>query len=333
MINKIIFYNHFQHGDLALSRGIVNWIVQAFNSMMFNYPIDYKIPQHLQLATEIVFGEQDIYLIKKFNFYYLMSRNPNSVFFDHRIKNANSPSEAGLNAGASVDLSNKGELYINTSIGSSPTYMNRIDGEGNPISKPIDFILDFSFLHCIEIIDRIKQITQIELPYPNKKIDILPRSNNNPPQKSKVDQLIYKLKNFSKKILICNGTVMSNQTPNFCIRSLIMSFVRDNPQIAFIYTSKRNDLMDNEFIIDEYCDVPNLNEIDYFSTFCDAIITRRSGPGEMIQTYENFFDSSKTIISLYNWKDGAFYFSEGSAKLKWTNNYTSDSIISLLADI
>lgn len=291
----IIFYNHHQHGDLALSRGIVNWIINKYISK---------------------YGNNEFYFSINTNNIY----NLTSIYFNKHIKNINH----------NINLLDHNYIFINTWIGSSPSFMNRTDAPRNGFNNPIDYNTKHILNHCLEIINELHNKYGISLISPSEESDMLPKANKNPLNKNYLDIFLDKIKHFNKKILICNGPVKSLQCPNFSISQNIKKLVLSMPNIAFIYTDNTPNMEKNEFCINDYSPIPNLNEIDYFSTFCDIIVTRRSGPGEIIQTYDNFFDYKKTIISFTSYKEADFVFKNGKCKLDWTNNFSPSSVSTII---
>jgi hypothetical protein len=118
----------------------------------------------------------------------------------------------------------------------------------------------------------------------------------------------------TKKVLLCNGAPMSNQSFQSSLEEEVKEFATKYSDIDFICTKKFNCKESNVFFTDdiiadkdEYayktpwndrslnnCD---LNEISYLSTKCDMIIGKNSGPFVFCETYQNLMDSSKKIIS------------------------------------
>lgn len=289
---KLVFYNHHQNGDLALSRGIVNWIINNCSEK-----IDFYFSINLDRIK-----------------YY------DAVYFNEKV----------TTVGERDNAFDEKCVYLNLWIGSSPSFRNRSNSIKNEWGDPVDYTSDNILKHCIELIDTLKNNKNIDIPYPKTEEDILPRANFKPKQKKNVDDFLEKIKDFDKKVLICNGDVHSLQCPNFYFTNVIKGLVKDFPNIAFIYTNKDRDLDKNEFCINDYCEIPNLNEIDYLSTQCDVLVTRRSGPGEIIQTYENFFDPTKTFISFTTYKEASFVFKNGKATLDWTNDFSDTSIVNII---
>ena len=138
-----------------------------------------------------------------------------------------------------------------------------------------------------------------------------------------VDYSFYKIDNVNsfvqnskrKRILICNGKPMSNQSFESDMSSVISKAATAYPEIDFICTKKistkaLNILFTDDIISDQEIFVgPNpfwndrasntcdLNEISYLSTHCDAIIGKNSGPFVFCETKQNLKDTSKIIVS------------------------------------
>lgn len=120
--------------------------------------------------------------------------------------------------------------------------------------------------------------------------------------------------NKSKKVLICNGFPMSNQSFNSDLSAPINLMAFNHKDISFICTRKFNTNYSNIFFTDDiiqdndvyHFNAPwhdrevntcDLNEISYLSTKCDLIIGKNSGPFVFCETYDNLMDRTKRIIS------------------------------------
>lgn len=134
---------------------------------------------------------------------------------------------------------------------------------------------------------------------------------------SKVDEYIKS--SSKKKILICNGKPMSNQSFDSDMSDLVNELAAKNDEIDFICTKKfitklPNVLFTDDIIQDNeqflngvntyWVDLPknvcDLNEISYLSTFCNAIIGKNSGPFTFCGTYDNLKDPNKLFVSFCN---------------------------------
>lgn len=122
--------------------------------------------------------------------------------------------------------------------------------------------------------------------------------------------------NDRKKILICNGKPMSNQSFDSDMSGVIHKFAYQHKDIDFICTKKietgllnilsTDDIIRdteqyltsvNPYWVDRPINTCDLNEISYLSTKCDAIIGKNSGPFVFCETGSNLKDSSKVIVS------------------------------------
>lgn len=122
--------------------------------------------------------------------------------------------------------------------------------------------------------------------------------------------------NDRKRILICNGKPMSNQSFESDMSDVVHKFAKQRPDIDFICTKKFNTkelnvlftddiIQDNEqfftgvipFWFDKPTNTCDLNEISYLSRKCDAIIGKNSGPFVFCETAVNLKDPTKTIVS------------------------------------
>jgi hypothetical protein len=130
----------------------------------------------------------------------------------------------------------------------------------------------------------------------------------------KVDEFV--TNNDRKKILICNGKPMSNQSFESDMSEVIEMFAKQNDDVDFICTKKIKANAFNIFCSDDiiqdteqfftgvnpyWFDRPqntcDLNEISYLSTKCDAIVGKNSGPFVFCETGSNLKDESKIIVS------------------------------------
>lgn len=128
----------------------------------------------------------------------------------------------------------------------------------------------------------------------------------------------YLSKSNRKKVLICNGKPMSNQSFESDMQEIICSMAAKYENIDFICTKKIEQRYQNIHFTDDvikdndqfrgvnpfWNDRPqntcDLNEISYLSTKCDVIIGKNSGPFVFCETKENFKDPKKIMVSFSN---------------------------------
>jgi hypothetical protein len=138
--------------------------------------------------------------------------------------------------------------------------------------------------------------------------------------------------NNNKKVLVCNGSVLSGQCPNFDLGNIIIELSKLYNNVDFILTNKINYTSNNIFFTDDIikCEYSDLNEISYLSTMCDIIIGRASGPHAFTHIKDNYCDNNKTFLSLTDKiLEGNWYNIDVCNQL-WTNDYNKDNIINII---
>jgi hypothetical protein len=168
-------------------------------------------------------------------------------------------------------------IYLNTWIGADGTAMG-------VNFKAIHFIFTKYFNFLIEKGYKCNK---------NNLEQLMPKINfdSNNISKNEINAWFNNRK-LNKKILICNNYVQSGQSINFHMNSLIEKLAEQFPDIEFYLTNQDLPIIENYqniFYIDKIINKPpfNLNEVSYFSTFCDAIIGRGSGPFSFCEIEEN----------------------------------------------
>lgn len=264
MYNRIVFFNHFHRGDLFTHKEFVRQIKKELSSVKLEY-WHYNHPKvNMDLKIPLT-GVPNI--------------PQNQIFF-----------------------SDKNTLYVNTWIGVHSDIFNDCGGV-NLQSLTRSWKIIFDVLN--REFGTNLSIGEIESYLP------------------KIDYSVFNLHTVEsflsnhehrKKVLICNGFPMSNQSFASSLESEIREFAEKYPNIDFICTKKFSTETSNVYFTDdiigdteEYAqrtpwnDRPvnncDLNEISYLSTKCDLIIGKNSGPFVFCETYDNFMDSSKKIIS------------------------------------
>jgi len=318
-ISKIVFFNGHQHGDLANNRGVVNYITPYLKELDL-FCVHMKNPDSIYFNDNVKIHNPSTYPDSK-----LLSTHIGHIKF------------CGFQSTVANDT-----LFINLWIGLSPSFKDNRKDTGIGITRQ-------SLMNqTIEIINIIKQHTNIEIPYPTDAKQTMPSSIKHPTKNHKeIEHFTQKvLPNYRKKILISNGHVESCQCPPFNIGDLLIQggIVQKYRDVLFILTAESQQTSSNNIVlINNIVPIPNLNEIDYISRYCDVLITRASGPGCMFSTQENFYDTSKTFISFTTNKNIALealssvdaiknesWGNENTAKMIWSNNFSSNNICSII---
>lgn len=197
----------------------------------------------------------------------------------------------------------KDSLLINTWIGAYPEIFNKYEGV-NLQSLTDSWAIIFSEINKhFNTKLNLKEFTE----------DYLPEIDFSFFDVSKVDDFI-NLTSDKKKVLICNGLPMSNQSFSSDLKDEIEYFAKKYQDIIFICTKNFNTNTKNIYFTDDiiqdteeyYLSAPwhdrplntcDLNEISYLSNFCSILIGKNSGPFVFCETKKNLMDVNKTIIS------------------------------------
>lgn len=319
---EIVFYNQHQNGDIILSRQGVRWIVD--------------------------------HSPKNVNFIYIHNKHPESVFVHNKIQHA----KPSVNIHC-VDINtaehffkkngaNPEALWVSTWLGSINGTRVTIDADGReryllPNSDGHYIIgecyevwdnSETQMMLCKQNIDQINSFFTLnfinfKIPYPEEK-DLLIKWNAKP---SKLQQVTELLNNdFLLRVLVCNSDTISQQRPNFIYEEFLADTIKKNSNVAFYFTDKKVDLqLPNVFYINDVVSIPNLNEIEYLSAFCDVIVTSLSGPGCMIINDRVMNDPTKTLIYVCRKIIGLIY-DKGQCEYIQTENYDTENITSLISD-
>lgn len=321
--NKIVFYNGHQHGDLANSRGVVSYIANYLQDM---------------------------------DLYFIHIKDARSIFFHDKVKSynissfpyADSIEKAGINCirmSDNICYIYEDIIFINLWIGRSPWFCANNQPKGYGITK--ESLLRLTY----EAIYNIEHHTKKKITYPTSVLQTMPSSTTFPQHKTIIDDFISnKLVHYRKKIIIPNGPVESTQCPNFNMGDMIQNggLIKKYPDVLFIFTAafslnQESNNADNVVFIDNIVPIPNLNEIDYLSRYCDALVTRASGPGCVYSTRDNYLDKSKTFISFTSSPTIAFeamsmpeqidsrnWESKDKAKMIWSNDFSEHNICNII---
>lgn len=315
---RIVFFNGHQHGDIANTRGIVNYIVNKLGH--------------------------------SFDYFFVHQKHQDAVQFNERVQVIRQEPSAEIPFPILGDVKSSHEqrlhyviddtIYLNLWIGCSPYYLEFRSTNGHGITRK-------SLQHqAIECIDYIKQVANIDIDHPSEN-DTLPITTDIGRNKQLISDFVSRIKSsYRKCVLIPNGNVESDQTPQFNFGDQLKQLMMDNQDVMFIYTAKNFDFQsDNIIFIDDCFSFPNLKDIDIISKYCDVLITRASGPGCVVSTFDNYYDTTKTFISftinpciafealcsdeeIENRKWGY----ENTAKMIWSNDFSSENLCRVIGE-
>lgn len=315
---RIVFFNGHQHGDVANTRGIVNYIVNKLGD--------------------------------SFEYFFVHQKHQDAVQFNQRVQVIRQEPSVELPFPILGDVKSSHEqrlhyviddtIYLNLWIGCSPYYLEFRSTRGHGITRK-------SLQHqAIECIDYIKQVSNIDIEYPSES-DTLPITTDVGRNEQLISEFVSRIQpNYRKRVFISNGDVESGQTPQFNFGDQLKQLMVDNQDVVFIYTAKNfNFQSDNVIFIDDCFSFPNLKDMDIVSKYCDVLITRASGPGCVVSTVDNYYDTTKTFISFTTNPCIAFealcsdeeienkkWGYDNTAKMIWSNDFSSENLCRVIGE-
>ncbi len=305
-MKKIIFYNAHQHGDLLLSRQGVRWIIDHLGDSYEYYYLHNKNPESVFIHNKIEFLALDMNIISDPMNVYIKYFQKTGAIFDEAIwvdtwigssKQVKYLHINDTNTQMLVRPDENGKYFIDYNEKTKRDELFLCFSDKNYEKyKEVHDSLEMQKILFDEKISEINQLVENKIPFPDKK-DLIVKHNSNPYYKKQADILLDKANKFKNKVLICNGDVVSGQRKNFSYELILNDLFDIYQDCAFLFTSKVDEIKkSNVFYIDDYLDVPNLDEIEYLSGFCNFIIHSASGPGCATMTDANFYDPTKHIL-------------------------------------
>ena len=282
MIENLVFYNHWQNGDVHVSRGFIDYCIKNIKAQ--NYL--YIHPKSEELLKDIP---------------QLHHQNYGLFFLDN-----DSPHMWNLH---------KRTLCLNTWYGVSPAFKDTG-------SCTLNTLFDLFALHFKTFFDH-------NLHSQSSLLDFVPTIDYSKFSIGKIEEFCSL--NKRKKILVCNGNVVSKQSSNFKFENILEEVIISHPNIDFIFTAKNDFSYGNVYFTDNLiqkkgCD---LNEISFLSLDCDIIIGRSSGPYIYSYVKENLMNQNKTFICFNDHKEIADWVSPSNyfkCDVRWSNKYDSSSM-------
>lgn len=169
-------------------------------------------------------------------------------------------------------------IFFNTWIGSGGLAMGvNFDAIHFLFSKYFNFLIQKGFSSKETVLPKL--LPKIDFKHPSLFI-------------KNIDEW-FKNRNCNRKIFICNNTPESGQSFLNNLNQLILIISNNNPQDDIYLSNQVEPLIDNEkniFYAEKIINKNysfNLNELSYFSTYCDIIIGRGSGPFSFSEVEEN----------------------------------------------
>ncbi len=287
MIENLVFYNHWQNGDIHVSREFVKFFTES---------IDAKNYYYLHHKSEELLKDIPKLQIKSEGLIYLDNDSPYMWNLHTRT------------------------LCLNTWYGVSPVFKDTA-------SCTLDTLYSLFNLHLQKIFNSTINPLMLNNFIPSIDYSYYDQDNVND----------YVKNNNKKKILVCNGAVVSKQAKNFSFNVLIERVAKIFKNVDFIMTEKffchEPNILFTDDIIDKNGN--DLNEISYLSTFCDIIIGRSSGPYIYSMVKDNLMNPNKTFLcfsddeSIAWWSDDRSMF---KCRTVWSNDYSENGIVAKIVE-
>jgi len=257
-MKNIVFFNYAHRGDVFLSRPFVDQIMEEMKDLKINFFYSHYWGEYLLKDLNLQFISLD--QIPK-----VQAQNEHASNFIH------------------------GEtVYINTWIGKYFSHSKPRYGQCN-----LQSLYDLMYF---EIFDFISKVFEINIQLKNI-LNYFPSLNYSSFDIENVDNFIKIEKR--KKILFCNGPGLSGQCDyDGDMLEIIEDISEKYNDLCLITTHKINTEIENVKYTGDIIksNSSDLNEISYFSTFCDIIVGRSSGPFTFSNTKNNIFDKSKHFL-------------------------------------
>lgn len=186
---------------------------------------------------------------------------------------------------------------------------------------------------------KISNHVQQEIIFNDDVINYFPTLNESSFDQHLVQQFHNDLWNagYKKRILFANGKSMSGQSQLQSMDNAIIKLARQYPKIAMVVTSEiiNAKLPQNIFYTSDFFIKPfDLPEIAMFSSYCDIIVGKNSGPYTFAHTKKNIMDKNKTFVSFSNLaRDNTLYNIESLCSFSHSDTSDENNAHALLLQI
>lgn len=289
---KLVFLNRRQNGDTAHNRGLIDYICK-------------HLPLYIDVYYCIAQWKSNIYI------------NDRVKVFSYEWRGIENPGPDDMPLDSPINLET--DFIIDVWIVANPYFVRTLYFDSKDV-----------FNQSMYVIPILNSRFDLNIPLPQRESDLLYRGTTKVTDRVSMDKFISEVSKYKKRVLICNGPVGSSQCTDFSLFENSRTLCEKNKDVAFIYTNKEGEeKFENQYFIDDHLPRPNLNEIDFFSNYCEILVGRRSGPSEFFHTYGNLHNENKALISFTNTKE--IFYKDGKIKLDWSNDFSSSSIETVIS--
>jgi hypothetical protein len=216
-----------------------------------------------------------------------LHKNPSRLTEEYGITLAGNPDHLDRNTPFYQDVENN-TLYINTWVATNWERFCRHGGVN------MNLLVD----QWSEIFDTINKFFSVDIKIREAKEFYLPVQNYEFVEKENVNAYIENAPD--KRVLVCNNVPASGQSFADNLSKFLIPIAEKNPGVDIICTDRFETSLPNiKFTSDiiKSKKETDLFEISYLSSFCDVIIGKNSGPYVFCETFDNYMNSNKTMVS------------------------------------
>jgi hypothetical protein len=315
-MSKGVFFNMFRNGDLFIVREFVREMISFFPEYTWHYahgnhrnslidlPCKYEPMSHYQKVCECL-------KCKNHEVSDILPKSK-SLIYDESIRK-------------SIPENN---LYINTWPG--VYYGHFFPNHHYPNMRELIVIWN-------HISDLILKYTGKKYVYDKQLVEYFPSVDESKFDSSKVYNFVSsnQYKQFEKHVLMANGNSLSGQSKLPSMNHALVMLAKQNPDVAFIATSKFDRTMNNIFFTDDIFQTDfDLPLISILSSYCNVIVGKNSGPYTYANTKKNVSDPTKTFVSFSNHaRDNLLYQSGCNCTFIHADTDDENRVIEIVRDI
>jgi hypothetical protein len=315
-MSKGVFFNMFRNGDLFIVREFVREMISFFPEYTWHYAHGNHINSLIDLPCQY---EPMPHFHEVCNSVQCKGHEVSSLL----------PKFKPLLPNESVrKFSSESNLYINTWTGVYHGYFFPAGNYANmhELVSIWNHIGDLVYRHTGRKHFYTKKITEYFPTVDESKFD-----------SSKVYNFVSsnQYKQFEKHVLMANGNSLSGQSKLPSMNHALVMLAKQNPDVAFIATSKFDRTMNNIFFTDDIFQTDfDLPLISILSSYCDVIVGKNSGPYTYANTKKNVSDPTKTFVSFSNHaRDNLLYQSGCNCTFIHEDTDDENRVIEIVRDI
>lgn len=294
-MNNGIFFNMFRNGDLFVAREFARDMIVFYPEYKWHYA-------HGNHANSLIDLPCRYEPMPHYHEVCNLARCKG-----HEVSNLLPKSKALIYEESVRKVSHENDLYINTWTG---VYNGHFFPAGN-YANMHELISIWNYIGNL-----VSRYTGRKYIYDKKVIEYFPTVDESKFDSYKVQNFVNsnQYKQFEKHILMANGDSLSGQSKLPSMNHALVMLAKQNPNVAFIATSKFNRTMNNIFFTDDIFQTDfDLPLISILSSYCNVIVGKNSGPYTYANTKKNATDPTKTFVSFSNHARDNLLYQSGSA--------------------